>query len=150
MSVFVRPFKSFGCAPAAGFSPIKGKAPLKTFGYVLIGLVIAVPLTVVAVILLILSDGFFEDVMSGFFHSLPALSFSLIWQIIFGALIGMFLYGAIYSDAKPLYAAVHCLSVQQNGAVYRAVRADPASGVYLLVHGAAGGGFRGYHHQSVR
>lgn len=133
MSVFVRPFKSFGCAPAAGFSPIKGKAPLKTFGYVLIGLVIAVPLTVVAVILLILSDGFFEDVMSGFFHSLPALSFSLIWQIIFGALIGMFLFGAIYSAAKPVPGydpAAPCCRILPPVIAYTAV--TPVCVFYLV------------------
>lgn len=101
-SAAVRPFQSFGCCPGAAFSPIRGKAHLRTVGYVLIGLVIAVPLTVAAVILLVLSDGYFESLMSDFFHAFPRLSIDLIWQVIFGALVGMFLFGALYSSGKPV------------------------------------------------
>ncbi len=100
-SVAIRPFKSFGCAPSAAFSPVKRGKTAINIAYILIGLVIAVPLTLVAVGLLILSDRYFESVILDFFHSLPQFSFSLIWQIIFGAIVGMFLFGALYSAGKP-------------------------------------------------
>lgn len=100
-SVAIRPFKSFGSAPAAAFSPVKRGKGIKNIAYVLIGLVIAVPLTLVSVGLLILSDGYFESIMRDFFSSLPQFSFSLIWQVIFGAIVGMFLFGALYSSGKP-------------------------------------------------
>lgn len=101
-SVLLRPFISFGSAPVAAFSRVRGRAQLKTVGYVLIGLVIAVPLTIVAVVLLVLSDGYFEQLMSDFFRALPRLSIDIIWQVIFGAAVGMFIGGAMFSAVKPL------------------------------------------------
>ncbi len=101
-SAAVRPFVSFFKSAEAGFSPIKKKGSLRTVGFAAIGLVIAVPLTIVAVILLALSDSRFESAMYELFLALPGFSFSLIWQLVFGALVGMFLFGALYSSAKPV------------------------------------------------
>lgn len=104
--IMVRPFMSFTHAPGAAlglFRRGKDGKKSKTALYVLLGLLCAVPLTIVVVVLLIFSDSAFENVMDNFFTSLPLFSLSLFWQIVFAVPMGMYLFGAMFSSEKPAW-----------------------------------------------
>ncbi len=99
-SVFARPFASYGECPKA-VAGIFGRAKgAKSLLYVLGGLVVALPLTIVVLALLISSDVLFEDFMKGILDSLPELSASLIGELIWGIPVALFLCGILFSAEK--------------------------------------------------
>lgn len=100
-SIFVRPFISFSAAPLAAFSIFKGKKRAKNLLYILLGLLAALPVTIIVVNLLIHSDGMFEGMMNGFAQMLPKLSGALVTEIIFAIPVGFILFGAMFSMNKP-------------------------------------------------
>lgn len=104
-SVFVRPFLSFGAAPCAAFSLFKGKSRSKNVLYALLGLIAAIPVTVLVVNLLIRSDSAFEGMMNGIAGIIPELSGTLVAEVIFAIPTALFLFGAVFSMNKP--AAVY-------------------------------------------
>lgn len=102
-SIAARPFMSFTHSPRAAFGMFKDGKKTKNALYILLGLLLAIPLSVVVFVLLIFSDSAFEDAMDGFFSSLPSFSFSMFWEIVFAIPIGMYLFGALFSTAKPAH-----------------------------------------------
>ncbi len=104
--IFARPFMSFTHSLRAALGIFKGGKDGKasrTAVYVLLGLLIAIPLTIVVFVLLVFSDSVFENVMDNFFSRLANLSFALFWQIVFAVPIGMYLFGALFSSSKPAW-----------------------------------------------
>lgn len=104
--VIARPFMSFTHSPRAALGLFKGGKDGKgsrTAVYVLLGLLIAIPLTVVVFVLLVLSDSVFENIMDNFFSSFANISFALFWQIVFAVPVGMYLFGALFSSSKPAW-----------------------------------------------
>ena len=93
-AVMLRPFSGFSQQPVSAFSVFKEKNRSKNILYALLGLLIALPLTLVVVWLLISSDDNFKNVMSGFSEFMPRLSFSIVWEILFAIPIAMYLFGA--------------------------------------------------------
>ena len=105
-AVFVRPFMNFAKAFPAAFSVFSGKKSAKNVLFVLLGLLLAVPLTLVAVGILMSSDDVFGDFMMNIKYSLPHISFSIIPEIIFAIPVALYMSGALYSAEKnaPLYS----------------------------------------------
>lgn len=97
LSVLVRPFADFTRLPVCVFSVIKNgkKKHSKNALYALLGLLLAVPLTVVVAELLISSDEVFGDMVNGFLDNLPVFSTSrLFWELLFALPIAMYIFGA--------------------------------------------------------
>ncbi|MCM1165011.1 MAG: DUF4173 domain-containing protein [Lachnospiraceae bacterium] len=101
ISLFVRPFENLARQPKSAFSVFRSKSHSKNALYALLGLVIAVPLTVVVVMLLISSDELFASSMQGFLHGISGFSFSTIWELLFAVPLAMYLFGAVFSVSKP-------------------------------------------------
>ncbi len=97
MSVLVRPFKDFTRQPKSAFSVFRGKSRSKNVLYALLGLLVALPLTLFVVYLLMRSDQLFENSMNEFAAHLPRLSFSVFWEILFAIPIAMYLFGAVFA-----------------------------------------------------
>lgn len=97
ISVMVRPFENFTRQPISAFSVFRGRSRSKNVLYALIGLIIAVPLTIVVVFLLMRSDQLFEDSMDKFAKHLPNFSFTVFWEILFAIPIAMYIFGAVFS-----------------------------------------------------
>jgi len=105
MSVIVRPFENFGRQPKCAFSVFRSGKRSKNVLYALLGLLIAVPLTIVVVLLLISSDELFANSMRGLAEHLPQFSISLFWEILFAVPLAMYLFGVVFSTRCP--APVH-------------------------------------------
>ena len=101
-SVFARPFASYGDCPKATFGLFGKLKAGKSVLYVLLGLLIAVPLTIVVAALLINSDDMFADFMGGFIDLLPEFSFNTISEMIWGIPVAFFICGILFSAEKKL------------------------------------------------
>ncbi len=99
-SVFARPFASYGECPRAAFGLLGRMKSGKSLLYVFVGLLIAVPLTVIVAVLLISSDAMFADFMDGIFENLPKISFSIVGDIFWGVFVALFLCGMLFSAEK--------------------------------------------------
>lgn len=100
-SVFVRPFEKFFVRqPKIAFSVFREKSRSKKVMYALLGLVIAMPLTIVVVLLLMSSDELFSDTMRNFTKHLPSLSPSLFWELVFAVPVAMYLFDTLFSIRK--------------------------------------------------
>lgn len=96
-SAMIRPFENFTRQPKSAFSIFRGGKRSKNVLYALLGLLIAVPLTIVVVLLLISSDELFASSMRGLAEHLPHFSFSLLGEILFAIPLAMYLFGAVFS-----------------------------------------------------
>lgn len=101
-SVLVRPFGKITRQPVCAVSVFKAKERSKNVLYAFLGLLIALPLTIVVVTLLISSDDKFKNVMNDLGEFLPELSFSIVWEILFAIPIAMYLFGALFAAKDPL------------------------------------------------
>lgn len=101
-SVFARPFASFGECPKATFNLFGKLKAGKSVLYVLFGLLIAVPLTLVVAALLISSDDMFADFMGGIFDHLPEFSLNTVTELIWGIPVAFFLCGILFSAERKL------------------------------------------------
>lgn len=104
LSVLVRPFERFGDCFRSAFSVFKGKRAAKNVLYAVVGLIIAVPLTIVVVMLLASSDARFEEFIDSAAKYLPDFSFTTILEIAFGIPIAMYLFGSFSSVEKRVSA----------------------------------------------
>lgn len=104
-SVLVRPFENFARQPKSAFSVFRGGSRSKNVLYALLGLLTAVPLTVVVALLLMSSDEAFSNSMRDIVKYLPRFSFSLFWEILFAVPFAMYLFGAVFSVERsaPVY-----------------------------------------------
>ncbi len=98
-ALFARPFACFADCPRATASLIGRARGGKNAFYIFLGLLMAVPLTIVVVFLLMSSDSMFETFMDGVWNDMPSFSPSIIAELIFGIPIGMFLCGALFASA---------------------------------------------------
>lgn len=105
ISVFIRPFENFTRQPKSAFSIFRGRTRAKNVLYALVGLLFAIPLTIIVVMLLIRSDELFANSMNEFFMRLPRFSLSVIWELLFAAPLAMYIFGAVFSMRG--YAPAH-------------------------------------------
>lgn len=104
-SLLTRPFGELFRQPVFAFSLFKGKGRAKNILYAVVGIIIAIPLTVIVMSLLMSSDDTFNNIMKGLSEFLPNFSFSLIGEILLAVPIAMYIFGALFSVKKP--AAEH-------------------------------------------
>lgn len=100
-SIFWRPFLSFAGELVSMPSIFRGKKRSKNVLFVFIGIICAVPLTIVVAALLMSSDDIFEGIMLNFSKNLPKISFTIIPEVFFAVPISMYLFGALASAEKP-------------------------------------------------
>lgn len=105
ISVFIRPFENFTRQPKSAFSIFRGRTRAKNILYALVGLLFAIPLTIIVVMLLIRSDELFANSMNDFFSRLPNFSFSIFWELLFAVPLAMYIFGAVFSMRG--YAPAH-------------------------------------------
>lgn len=104
-AVFVRPFQSFADAPRAFGSLFKKPKTGRNILYVIFGLLIAVPLSVIVILLLMSADEAFNGAMRGIFSALPDISFLTVFEIICAVPVGFIIFGAVFSSGKRLDGA---------------------------------------------
>ncbi len=104
LAVLVRPFERFAECVKCALSVFKGKRRAKNILYAVIGLLIAVPLTIVVVMLLISSDARFDEYVTTALDYLPDLSFAVFFEILFAVPVAMYLFGSFSSVEKPVEA----------------------------------------------
>lgn len=101
LSVFARPFEKFFVRqPKIAFSVFRDKSRSLKVVYALLGLLIAMPLTIVVVWLLMSSDELFTDTMVGFTKHLPSFSPGLFVDMLFAVPVAMYLFNVIFSVRK--------------------------------------------------
>lgn len=113
-AVFVRPFISFADAPRAFGTLFRKVKSGKNILYVLFGLLIAVPLSLIIVPLLSGADKAFSDVMQGIIAALPTVSFLTVFELLCAVPVGFILFGAVFSsgkrhESKPSKGAAHIM-----------------------------------------
>lgn len=99
-AVFARPFVSFEDYFPAVFALFKKGNKTKNVLYVLLGLLIALPLTLIVVFLLMRSDSVFENTIDAVFSNIPSFSFGMFWQLVFAVPVGMYIFGMMFSASK--------------------------------------------------
>lgn len=99
-SLFGEPFKSYGECYSASTSAFKKNQKGKNVKYIIIGLIIAIPVTFIAGSLLVSADGFFSDMMDKMFSNIGEKAFTNIIQFAFGISLGFYIFGMIFSSIR--------------------------------------------------
>lgn len=101
-SVLVQPFSCFGDSTRAAGKLLKNQKAGKTAGMIVLGLVVAVPLTLVVLFLLMSSDSRFEACIEGIMNTMPDFKGVYVAELGFGILMWMYLFGALSASSEPL------------------------------------------------
>ena len=101
-SVFVQPFSCYSDGPKAAGKLLKNKKAGKNVGLALIGIIITLPMTIIVLALLSMSDDGFGDLIGNIFRSLPDFEMKYIAEFIFAFVVWMYLFGALSSAAEPV------------------------------------------------
>lgn len=103
LSVMVRPFERFADCIRYAFSPFTGRHS-KNILFAAIGIIIALPLTIVVVSLLASSDTMFESVAEKISDFFSGFSFATVVEILFAVPIAMYLFGVLSSSERKVTA----------------------------------------------
>ena len=93
--VCVRPFLNYTDGPAAAKRFVKNPKSVKTAGYVMLGLLCSLPLSILVLYLLMWSDTMFADKMEALYDMLPSFEFRYIWELILAIPVWMYLFGGL-------------------------------------------------------
>lgn len=99
-AVFAMPFAHFGTAFSAASSGSKSKAFWKNAAYVLAGLVIAVPMTIIVGALLVDADDNMSALLGGLLEFEPVEPIQQTVQFLIGLLIGSAIFSALWSTVN--------------------------------------------------
>lgn len=132
------PFGNMHKCPNAAVSGVRGKSGMKNLLHVMLGLLITVPLTVIVAMLLANADKSMAMLLNKLVFTPTYDSLILIPQILFGIVIGFYLFGLLYSNIhtpKPLLEdecekRILCLRIMPNAMAYAA--ATPICILYAL------------------
>ena len=114
-AVFSRPLSRYGDGVRSLGVLFRNRTAGKNIGLVILGLVAAVPLTLVVLALLMSSDDIFSDTIESFIGSLPKMNGTVILHAIMAVPVSLYLFGMLssscdrhepYSDALPSYRIV--------------------------------------------
>ena len=101
-SVWYQPFTCYGDAPKAAGKLLKNKKAGKNVGLAILGLVAALPLTLIVLVLLAYSDDGFESLVDSWFSNLPEFDMIYVIEFAFAFVVWMYLFGALSSSAEPV------------------------------------------------
>ncbi len=101
-SVWYQPFTCYGDAPRAAGKLLKNKKAGKNVGLAVLGLVAALPLTLIVLVLLSYSDEGFNSLMNGWFSNMPEFDMIYVIEFAFAFVVWMYLFGALSSSAEPV------------------------------------------------
>ena len=99
-ALFTAPFANFGRCSAAAVSAVKGSSGGRNLLYVLGGLLIAVPMTIVVAALLCSADENMNRMIQSLFFEPDAELMVLIPHLAFGVLAGSWLFSMLYTNAN--------------------------------------------------
>lgn len=131
-AVFARPLANFGKAPAAVAYSFRNKSQAKNVLYVLVGLIIALPLTIIVVLLLSSADSVFADVLDKIFSAFNPDFGVTAARIFFGVLFGMYLFGMFYSTGTEPKSAYNPAALQKLPPAVAYAAVTPICVFYLI------------------
>ncbi len=131
-AVFARPLANFGKAPAAAVYSFRGKNRMKNVLYVLIGLIAALPLTIIVLLLLSSADSVFADVIDKVFFAFDLDIGASAARVIFGALFGMYLFGMLFSIGTERKSAYNPAALQKLPPAVSYAAVTPICVFYLI------------------
>lgn len=130
-SILVKPFSKFGSCPCAVIRLIGKRKGGKNIWYVIIGLIIALPVTIVSGVLLASADQFFTDMLETLFSNVGEKLVVNSFQLIMGIPAAFFLFGMMYAAVKN--SSADKLNVQSCKNVSRALKIAPPVVMYSSV-----------------
>lgn len=86
--------RNFTACPKAAFSLFRRKSGAKNAGYVVIGLLLSVPVTIIVCVLLVSADDGFGDMLE---KITGGISLDGFWTFIFGLPVSFLLFGIVYA-----------------------------------------------------
>lgn len=130
-ATFRMPFSSFGKAPAALNSKARPNGFSASFKWVLIGLLVAIPITVVVLVLLMSADGSVEELFVRILNNIGDEVFPIILQAGIAVPVAFYLFGMLYSAGNGVKA--NKVSEEANIARYGKGRVLPNLLLYSAV-----------------
>ena len=123
-SVWYQPFSCYGDGARAAGKLLKNKKAGKNVGFAILGLIIALPLSVIVLMLLSFSDNGFNSLVNNIFNSLPEFDMIYGVEFAFAFVVWLYLFGALSSAAEPVapkYFSSAKLRIVPNALGYTAV-----------------------------
>lgn len=102
-SAFEIPFSGYGECPKAIVKSSKSSGVNKNIIYILTGLLITIPVTVVVANLLLDADDAFKHLFNNIFSNIGSNIFIFIYQFGFGLLVAFYLFGLLYANINKTY-----------------------------------------------
>ncbi len=137
-AILSHPFGSFNKCPAAAFSAVRSKSGWKNILYAVLGLLLTIPLTSIVATLLCSADDGMAKMLNKLILEPDFETLILIPQLAFGALVGCYLFGLLYSNVNTpkTLSDAECerrilgMRIMPNAMVYAAV--TPICILYVL------------------
>ena len=101
-AVFAQPFSCFADGYKSAGTLLKNKRAGKNVLLALAGLIIALPLTIVVLVILMSSDEAFEIIIDGWFNSLPGFDMIYVVEFGFAFLIWAYLFGGLSASNEAM------------------------------------------------
>ena len=113
-AVFGVPKRNFTACPKAACGIFRRKSGAKNIGYVIVGLMLSLPITVVVCVLLMSADDGFENMLGRIFDS---ISLTELWLFLLGLPVSFLLFGVVYGavSSKGKLRADEALYETKNG-----------------------------------
>ena len=127
--IFGAPFISFSAGAGAITSGAKGKGFWKNAGYVVLGLVLAVPVTCIAGALLCSADENMNRLISGLFRFPEEETFLLLFHMGLGIPVGLGLFSALFTAVRKNLT----VNAQECTDMAKACRIVPTPVIYAAV-----------------
>lgn len=99
-AIWVMPFGSFGSLFTELFSARKGGKGRKVFGYVVLGLLVALIPTAIVLFLLMAGDVLFESFFDHLFENITEELFENVMRFLLSIPVSLYLFGALWSNAE--------------------------------------------------
>ncbi|WMJ22401.1 DUF4173 domain-containing protein [Paludicola sp. MB14-C6] len=129
-AAIVLPFAHFVEAPKAMFSNSKSKKNGK-LKLILLGLIIALPITLVIGGLLLAADSLFENMMSFALKDISSSVVTFIMQVILGIPVALYLFGLLFSNARKKHQQY--IPDESKAKVTKSMRVVPSTILYTAV-----------------
>lgn len=99
-STLLSPFSSYGDGARASIQAVSTTKKTHKLKWVLLGLLIAIPITSYIAVLLLSSDEMFSTIFNSYFANILGEIPLAVFQLIFGIPVALFFFGALYSGKE--------------------------------------------------